>query len=73
MNWYVPRRKGYGRMTELRRQTSECMFGISTPCMTYRRMGYSVPGVFTISSHPSLQGSSQVHLVGKWWQIFALG
>ena len=22
-----------------------------TPCMTYRRMGYAVPGVFTISSH----------------------
>jgi hypothetical protein len=51
MNWYVPRRKGYGRMTELRRQTSECMFGTSTPCMTYRRMGYSAPGVFTVSSH----------------------
>jgi hypothetical protein len=51
MNWYVPRRKGYGRMIELRRQTSECMFGTSTPCMTYRRMGYSVPSVFTISSH----------------------
>jgi hypothetical protein len=26
MNWYVPGRKGYGHMTELRRQTSECMF-----------------------------------------------
>jgi hypothetical protein len=46
MNWYVPGRKGYGRMTELRRQTSECMFGTST-----RRMGYSAPGVFTVSSH----------------------
>jgi hypothetical protein len=43
--------EGYGRMTELRRQTSECMFGTSTPCMTYRRMGYSAPGVFTVSSH----------------------
>jgi hypothetical protein len=51
MNWYVPGRKGYGRMTELRRQTSECMFGTSTPCMTYWRMGYSAPGVFTVSSH----------------------
>jgi hypothetical protein len=51
MNWYVLRRKGYGRMTELRRQTSKCMFGTSTPCMTYRRMGYSAPGVFTVSSH----------------------
>jgi hypothetical protein len=27
------------------------MFGTSTPCMTYRRMGYSAPGVFTVSSH----------------------
>jgi hypothetical protein len=52
MNWYVPGRKGYGRMTELRRQTLECMFGTSTPCMTYRCMGYSMPGVFTVSSHP---------------------
>jgi hypothetical protein len=26
-------------------------FGTSTPCMTYRRMGYSAPGVFTVSSH----------------------
>jgi hypothetical protein len=51
MNWYVPGRKVYGRMTEIRRQTSECMFGTSTPCMTYRRMGYSVPSVFTVSSH----------------------
>jgi hypothetical protein len=51
MNWYVPRRMEYGRMTELRRQTSECMFGTSTPCMTYRPMGYSVSGVFTVSSH----------------------
>jgi hypothetical protein len=52
-------------MTELQRQTSECMFGTSTPCMTYRCMGYSAPGVFTVSSHASLQGSSQVHLVEK--------
>jgi hypothetical protein len=44
-------RKGYGRTTELRRQTSKCMFGTSTPCMTYQRMGYSAPGVFTVSSH----------------------
>jgi hypothetical protein len=34
---YVLGRKGYGRMTGLRRQTSECMFGTSTPCMTYQR------------------------------------
>jgi hypothetical protein len=27
------------------------MFGTSTPCMTYRRMGYSAFGVFTVSSH----------------------
>jgi hypothetical protein len=47
----VPRRKGYGRMTELQRQTLECMFGTSTPCMTYRHMGYSAPHVFTVSSH----------------------
>jgi hypothetical protein len=51
MNWYVPRRKGYGRITEQHRQILECMFGTSTPCMTYRRMGYYAPGVFTISSH----------------------
>jgi hypothetical protein len=51
MNWYVLRRKGYGRMTKLRRQTSKCMFGTSTPCMNYRRIGYSVPGAFTVSSH----------------------
>jgi hypothetical protein len=51
MNWYVPGRKGYGRMIELQRQTSECMFGTSTPCMTYRRMGYSAPGVFMVSFH----------------------
>jgi hypothetical protein len=44
-------RKGYGRMTELRRQTLKCMFGTSTPCMTYRHMGYSASGVFTVSSH----------------------
>jgi hypothetical protein len=51
MNWYVPRRKGYGRMIEQQRQTSECMFGTSTPCMTYRCMGYFTPSVFTVSSH----------------------
>jgi hypothetical protein len=51
MNWSVLGRKGYGHMTELRRQTSKCMFGTSTPCMTYRRIGYYVPDVFTISSH----------------------
>jgi hypothetical protein len=51
MNWYVLGRKGYERMIELRRQTSKCMFGTSTPCMTYRRMGYSTPGVFTVSSY----------------------
>jgi hypothetical protein len=51
MNCYVLGMKGYGRMTELQRLTSKCMFGTSTPCMTYRHMGYSVPGVFTVSSH----------------------
>jgi hypothetical protein len=51
MNWYVLGRKGYGRMTEQRRQTSKYMFGTSTPCMTYRSMSYSVPSVFTVSSH----------------------
>jgi hypothetical protein len=51
MNWSVLGRKRYGRMTELGRQTSKCMFGTSTPYMTYRRMGYFVPGVFTVSSH----------------------
>jgi hypothetical protein len=43
--------EGYGCMTELRRQTSKCMFGTSTPCMTYQHMGYSAPGVFMVSSH----------------------
>jgi hypothetical protein len=51
MNWYVLGRKGYGRMTELQRKASKCMFGTSTPCMIYRRMGYFVPGVFIVSSH----------------------
>ena len=32
-------------------QVKSCMFGTSTPCMTYRPMGYFVPGVFTVSSH----------------------
>jgi hypothetical protein len=40
-----------GIWTELRRQTSKCMFGTSTPCMTFWRMGYFAPGVFTVSSH----------------------
>jgi hypothetical protein len=51
MNWYVLGRKGCGHMPELRRQTSKCMFGTSTPCMTYRCKGYSVPGQFMVSSH----------------------
>jgi hypothetical protein len=51
MNWSVLGRKVYGRMTELQRQTSKCMFRNSTPCMTYRCMGYFAPGVFTVSSH----------------------
>jgi hypothetical protein len=51
MNWYVLGKKGYGRMTELQRQTSKCMFGSSTLCMTYQCMGYSTPDVFTVSSH----------------------
>jgi hypothetical protein len=29
MNWSMHGRKGYGRMTELRRQTSKCIFGTS--------------------------------------------
>ena len=32
-------------------RTSKCMFGTSTPCMTFQRMGYSAAGVFTRSSH----------------------
>jgi hypothetical protein len=51
MNWSILGRKGYGGMTKLQRQTSKCMFGTSTTCMTYRRMGYSASGVFTVSSH----------------------
>jgi hypothetical protein len=51
MNWSVLGRKGYGRMTELRRKNSKSMFGTSTPCMTYWCMSYSVPGVFTVNSN----------------------
>jgi hypothetical protein len=29
----------------------KCMFGTSTPCMTYLHMGYSASSVFTESSH----------------------
>jgi hypothetical protein len=72
MNWYVPRRKGYGRMIELRRQTLECMFGTSTPFMTYQRMGYSAPGVFTVSSHAQIARKLSGSFVEKWWQIFVL-
>jgi hypothetical protein len=43
--------EGYGHMIELQRQTLKCMFGTTTPCMTSWRMGYSVPSVFTGSSH----------------------
>jgi hypothetical protein len=32
-------------------KTSKCMFGTSTPCVTYRCICYSVHGVFTVSSH----------------------
>jgi hypothetical protein len=58
MNWYVLWRKGNGRMTELRRQTSKCMFGTSTLCMTYRCMGYSVLGVFTVVLYHSLSSTT---------------
>jgi hypothetical protein len=51
MNWSMLGRKVYGHITELRRQTSKCMFSTSAACMTYKRMGYSAPGVFTLSSH----------------------
>jgi hypothetical protein len=51
MNCYVLGRKRYGRMTELRIQTSKCMFSTSTPGMTYRHMGYSAHGVFTVNLH----------------------
>jgi hypothetical protein len=50
MNWSVCGRKGYGHMTELRRKTSRCTFGTSTPCMTSWHIGYSAPGVFMASS-----------------------
>jgi hypothetical protein len=51
MNWSMLGRKGYECMIELQRQISKCMFRTSTPCMTYHCMGYSAPGVFTVSSH----------------------
>ena len=43
--------EGYGHTTELQRQTSKCMFGTSTPCMTCWHMGFSAAGVFTGGSH----------------------
>jgi hypothetical protein len=43
--------KGYGHTTELQKQASKYMFGTTIPCMTSWRMGYSLPGVFTRSSH----------------------
>jgi len=51
MIWSMLERKGYGHMTELQRQTSNCMFGTTTPCMTCQCMGYSAAVVFTGSSH----------------------
>jgi hypothetical protein len=55
MNCYMLGRKGYGRMTELQRQTSKCMFGTSSPCMTYRCMSYSASGVFTVCFHAQFE------------------
>ena len=43
--------KGVWTYDRATKTTSECMFGTSTPCMTYQRMGYLAPGVFTVSSH----------------------
>ena len=43
--------EGGGRMTERQRQTSECMCGTTTPCMTSRRMAFSADGVLMESSH----------------------
>jgi hypothetical protein len=51
MNWLVLGRKAYGHMTKLQRQASKYTFGTTAPCMTSWPMGYSVPGVFTGSSH----------------------
>jgi hypothetical protein len=48
------------------------MFGTSTQCMTYRRMGYYAPGVFTVSSHAQFARKLLGHLVEKGWQIFVL-
>jgi hypothetical protein len=59
-------------MTELQGQTSECMFGTTTPCMTSSRMGYSTPGVSTVVPMPDMQGSSTVHLVEEGWQVFVV-
>jgi hypothetical protein len=59
-------------MTELQRQTSDCMFGTSTPCMTYWYMVYSAPGVFTVSSHAQFARKLSGSLVEKGWQIFVL-
>ena len=42
--------EGVWHTTGLQRQTSEHMFGTTTPCMTYRRTGYSTTGVSTGSS-----------------------
>ena len=43
--------KGFGHTIELQGQTSKCMFGTATPCMTSLRMGYFAVGVFMESSH----------------------
>ena len=43
--------EGCGRTTERQRQTSECMSGTTTLCMTSQRMAYFVTGVLTESYH----------------------
>jgi hypothetical protein len=40
-----------GHSPDVLEQTSKCMFGTNTQCMTCWPMGYSTPGVFTGSSH----------------------
>jgi hypothetical protein len=70
VDWFVLGRKGYGHTNKLRRQTSKCMFCTSTPCMNTRRMGYSTPGVFMLSSHAQFARKLLGHLVEEGWKIF---
>jgi hypothetical protein len=65
MNWYVPRRKGYGCMTELRRQTSECMFHTTN-------YDQSRPNRKTTCSRVFTPGLDDVDYFGRIEEIYEL-